>query len=108
MGVGCKMKVGLGVHFSRKSLQFGRENGMFILQTHLQSAISNFRPWLEGANKLDIFDIVPKGTPKTFGPPRFTRRIASEAKAKCEVKYTPEPTVMLHLTWAPGATSSHP
>ena len=36
--VGCDIKAGFGVHFAQKWLQFGDENGPFILQRQLQYA----------------------------------------------------------------------
>ena len=61
-------------------------------------AISNLVPW-SGDGKLHIFDIIHRDSVKNFGALRFTPRMASAAQGKCEVKWTPERTLLLHLTF---------
>ena len=76
---------------------FGRPNGLFILQRILQHAPYPifFVPWSEGA-KLDIVDRIRQGILlRLLTLFVFRARFALKAQAKCEVEEKPIPAVMV-------------
>ena len=102
LDLGCDITVGFGVHFSRQWLQYlgrlcARKWPVHFTEAFAIGAISDFVPWPAGANS-DIRHHAQGISLKTFGSLGVTPRIALGAQAKCVEKWTPNGTLMSHLT----------
>ena len=105
--MGCGIEVGFGAHFARKCLQRllwrfrGWRCDVHVTEAFALGARSDFLHSSEGAS-LDFLDITRGDSAvETFGSPRFTSRIALRGEARCEVKETRKPTLMLQLNEKP-------